>query len=427
VAAKKWFDRAHQSFDTLDISDAEYAIKNAEQLEPQRESVRLLAANISLSQLRFDEAIAELAGLNSAAARGLRARAFWYSGQLSKAADELDRLLEDPDVKDQWAQGVVQLARTGEGREPFRVTGDLLAVVEMPRIPLPTLIVPVELNGEPVLAMVATGSPEVVIDTTQHKPSWVSLRFARSLEVKDVPALPRDLSSLSRRIGAPIRLLLGANLLRRLNVTFDFYANQFVVRSFAPPTPPGATAIDVSYIKGGGMVMRSHLGTEPSAPGVSLLVDTSVLFPLALADSGWQKAGIDPHSFPPVPGEANLRQGTLPRLTIGSFDVPRVPAMYGFPFEDLEQSGGIHLDGVIGAALVSEFRASLADQGRTLWLEEMPAPLEAPAAEQADPGAPAAAAPVAAPPAAAPPAARANRKATPGVPLSAPPAPARAP
>ncbi|HVZ36833.1 MAG TPA: hypothetical protein VG963_30620, partial [Polyangiaceae bacterium] len=145
------------------------------------------------------------------------------------------------------------------------------------------------------------------------------------------------------------------------------------------------------------------------------------LFPLALADSGWQKAGIDPHSFPPVPGEANLRQGTLPRLTIGSFDVPRVPAMYGFPFEDLEQSGGIHLDGVIGASLVSEFRASLADQGRTLWLEEMPAPLEEPSAEGSDAGGPAAAAP-----AAVPPAARANPKAS-GSSLSAKPAPAKAP
>lgn len=401
VPAKKWFDRAKTSFDALDIADAESAIKNAQELEPSRESVRLLAANIALSQLRFDEAVTELTGLTSASARGLRARAFWYSGQLPKAADELERLLEDPEVKDPWAQGVAQLARMGEGREPFHVTGDLLAVVEMPRVPLPTLIVPLELNGEPVLAMVATGTPEVVIDSAQHKPSWVSLRFARSLEVKDVPALHRDLSSLSRRLGAPIKLLLGANLLRRLNVTFDFYANQFVVRSFAPPEPPGATAIDVSYLKGGGMVIRSRLGTEATAPGVTLLVDTSVLFPLALADSGWKKAGVDPQSFAAVPGEASLRQGVLPRLTLGSFDLPRIPAMAGFPFEEQEQSGGVHLDGVVGAALVSEFRASLADQGRTLWLEEMPLPLEEPSAPEAEPAAaPAARAPASKAPAA---------------------------
>ncbi len=372
AVAKKWFDRAEASFNVLDIADAEVSVKNALQLEPERPSVKLLAASIALSQMRYDEALSFLEGNASTEAKGLRARALWYSGQLGAAADELDRLLDDPEVKDPWAAGVAQLARSGAGREPFRVTGALLAVVEMPRVPVPTLIVPLELNGEPVLAMVATGTPEVVIDSVQQKPSWVSLRFGRRLEVKDVPALSRDLSSLSRRVGAPIKLLLGVNLLRRLNVTFDFYANQFVVRSFAPPPPPDATAIELSYIKGGGMVMRGRFGTESTAASGSFLVDTGVLFPVAMGDSGWQKAGVDPKGFATVPGEANLKQGLVPRLTLGSFDLPRVPAVYGLPLGELEQGGGIHLDGVIGSALVAEFRASLVDQGRTLWLEEMP-------------------------------------------------------
>jgi hypothetical protein len=370
--AKKWFDRAEQSFNALDIGDAELSIKNALELEPERARVKLLAAGIALSQMRYDETISLLVGQPSVEARQLRARAYWYSGQLGKAAEELDRLLDDPDVKDPWAQGVAQLARSGEGREPFRVTGALLAVVDMPRVPVPTLIVPLELNGEPVLAMVATGTPEVEIDSAQQKPAWVSLRFGRRLEVKDVPALSRDLSGLSRRVGAPIKLLLGVNLLRRLNVTFDFYASQFVVRAFAPSPPPGATALELSYIKGGGMVTRARLGTEPAAPSVSFLVDTSVVFPLAMSDSGWQKAGVDPKGFESVSGESTLKQGVLPRLTLGSFDLPHVPAVYGLPLGEVEQGGGIRLDGVIGSALVAEFRASLVDQGRTLWLEEMP-------------------------------------------------------
>ncbi len=372
AVAKKWFDRAEASFNALDIGDAEVSVKNALELEPERPSVKLLAANIALSQMRYDEAVSLLAGQNTPTARGLRARAYWYSGQLTKAADELDRLLEDPDVKDPWAQGVAQLARIGEGREPFRVTGALLAVVDLPRVPVPTLIVPLELNGEPVLGMVATGTAEVEVDSPQPKPAWVSLRFGRRLEVKDVPALSRDLSGLSRRVGAPIKVLLGVNLLRRLNVTFDFYAGQFVVRSFAPPPPPAASALELSYIKGGGMVTRARLGPEPSAPAVSFLVDTGVVFPLAMSDSGWQKAGIDPKGFESVPGDASLKQGLLPRLMLGSFDLPRVPAVSGLPLGDVEQGGGIRLDGVIGSALVAEFRASLVDQGRTLWLEEMP-------------------------------------------------------
>jgi len=267
---------------------------------------------------------------------------------------------------------VVQLAHSGEGREPFRLTGALLAVVDMPRVPVPTMIVPLELNGEPVLGMVATGAAEVEIDGTHQKPAWVSLRFGRRLEVKDVPALSRDLSGLSRRVGAPIKLLLGVNLLRRLNVTFDFYASQFVARAFAPPPPPVATALELSYIKGGGMVTRGRLGAEPTSPAASFLIDTGVVFPLAMADSGWRKAGVDAKAFEPVAGDPNLKQGLLPRLMLGSFDLPRVPAVQGLPIEDVEQGGGIHVDGVIGSALMAEFRASIVDQGRTLWLEELP-------------------------------------------------------
>ncbi|HTV26122.1 MAG TPA: hypothetical protein VMG12_45815 [Polyangiaceae bacterium] len=429
AVAKKWFDRAGASFNALDIGDAEVSVKNALELEPNRPSVKLLAASIALSQMRYDEAVSLLQGETSADARGLRARAYWYSGQLARASEELDRLLEDPEVKDPWAQGVVQLARTGEGREPFRVTGALLAVVDMPRVPVPTLIVPLELNGEPVLAMVATGAPEVEIDSTQQKASWVSLRFGRRLEVKDVPALSRDLSGLSRRVGAPIKMLLGVNLLRRLNVTFDFYASQFVVRAFAPPPPPEATALELSYIKGGGMVTRARLGNEPSAPGAAFLVDTGVVFPLAMSDSGWQKAGVDPKGFESVSGEANLKQGVVPRFELGGFDLPRVPAVYGLPLGDLERGGGIHLDGVIGSALVAEFRASLVDQGRTLWLEEMPVASRGPSPDEVEgdvgqlvaPGTPGPNAPAPAAP---------RKPAAPGAkpaPAAAPPAPAAPP
>jgi hypothetical protein len=435
--AKKWYDRAEQSFGALDIGDAELSIRNAMELEPERPSIKLLAANIALSQMRYDEAITLLAAQPSVEAQKLRARAYWYSGQLAKAAEELDRLLEDPDVKDPWARGVAQLAHSGEGREPFRVTGALLAVVDMPRVPVPTLIVPLELNGEPVLALVSTGTPEVEIDSTQQKPSWVSLRFGRRLEVKDVPALSRDLSGLSRRVGAPIKLLLGVNLLRRLNVTFDFYASQFVVRAFAPPPPPSATALEVSYIKGGGMVTRARLGTEETAPSVAFLVDTGVVFPLAISASGWQKAGVDPKSFEPVAGEPNLKQGVLPRLTLGAFDLPRVPAVSGLPLGEIEQGGGIHLDGVIGSALIAEFRVSLVDQGRTLWLEEMPiaaegfAPREEPARPREPSGAGSAPPRQPAPPPA-PPAQKPSAPAAPAAPggrpsQPAPPAPTSRP
>jgi predicted Zn-dependent protease len=103
---KKWYDRAAASFAELDVPDAESAIQNALRVEPEQEQVRLLAANIALSQLRYDEAIRHLQGLASRKASGLRARALWYSGQVTGAAEELGRLLADPEVKDPWAEGV---------------------------------------------------------------------------------------------------------------------------------------------------------------------------------------------------------------------------------------------------------------------------------------------------------------------------------
>lgn len=375
--ARKWYERASRSFSDLDVADAESSIAKALELEPEREAVRILASGIALSQMRYEEAVQRLRGLTSADAAGLRARALWYSGQIEGAAEELESLLEDPDVDDPWARGVARLARSGAGREPFRVTGALLAVVEMPRVPLPTMIVPLELNGRPVLAMVATGSPEVVVDSALRQESWVSLRFGQRLEVKDVPALSRDLSALSRRVGAPIKLLLGVNLLRRLNVTLDFYASQFVARSFAPPPPPGAASLDVSYVKGGGMVIRSRFDPDETSRGASFLVDTSVLFPLAMSDSGWQKAGLDPSTFEGVPGEPSLKQGRVAHLMLGAFDLPDVPGVHGLPLGSLEQGGGIRLDGVLGAGLMASFRVSLVEGGRTMWLEEAPTPLEA--------------------------------------------------
>src|SRR4030095_14741989 len=114
------------------------------------------------------------------------------------------------------------------------------------------------------------------------EPAWVSLRFAGRIEVKDVPAMVQDLSGLSRQMNVPIRALLGVTLLRHLNVTFDYIGGQFIVRTFTPPIPPSATRVPIAYVKGGGMILRSALSGDKSAPPAALLLDTSMSYPLAL-------------------------------------------------------------------------------------------------------------------------------------------------
>jgi hypothetical protein len=371
--ARKWFDRAEASFRVGDTEDARAAVDNALRVVPRREEARVLSAKIALADLEYDRALASINDIQTTEASSVRGRAYWYGGQVEKAADELERLLADPEVRDPWAKEIAKLARLGVGRSPFAISGGQIAVTDMPRAGTPSLIVPLELNGEPALGLVATGMAEAVIDSSGGaKPSWVSLRFGERIEVRDVPALAEDLSGLSKQINAPIKILLGVNVLRHLHPTFDFAGGQFVVRSFDPPTPPAATTVRLSYIRGGGMLMRGALGSE-AAQSCSLLVDTTHTFTIALDDGGWRKAGVNPNTLQPVPGGGQLKHGVLPSLKLGAFEVPRVPGIAGESVIKQREDGlGIELDGLVGSGLLATFRVTLVDGGRTMWLEDVP-------------------------------------------------------
>jgi len=402
--AQKWLDRTKASYNSADMDDASDAAKSAMQAAPNDVEVRTWAGRVALARLDYADTVRLLTGLNTSDARGLRGRAKWYAGETDQAADELEAMLQDPEVHDGWAKAIAALARRGAGRKPFQMSGGLLAVAEMPRLPQSTsLLVPVEIDGDQALALVATGTAEVTLDSaTRKEPSWVSLRFGGRIEVKDVPAMVQDLSGISRQMNVPVKALLGVNLLRHLNVTFDYVGGQFIVRSFAPPIPPAATRIPVAYIKGGGMIIRSALSSDKGAPSASLLVDSSMSFPLALDQDGWKKAGTDVSKLLPVPQDSKLKQGVVPLLRLGAFDIPQVPAVYGTPIAEVEKGIEVDLDGIVGSGLLAAFRVTLTDGGRAMWLEDIPMTQQ--------PAAPPGAAPPSAPPAAAPPSAPAPEK-----------------
>jgi hypothetical protein len=372
--SKRWFDRGDASFRQGDLDDAEIASENALRVTPDREEVRLLAGRIALAKLEFQRTIQVLKGLESNEARSLRGRAYWYAGEIEHAADELERLVADPEVRDPWAVEIAKLARQGSGRKPFEMSGGLLATTDMPRTGTAALIVPLEINGEPGLGLIATGEGEAVVDSANGaQPSWISLRFGDRVEVRDVPARAKDLSGISRQVNAPIKLLIGVNLLRHLHPTFDLIGGQFVVRRYEPPPPPVATTLKLSYVRGGGMLVRGAFGAEPSAAQCSLLVDTSIVYPVALDSGGWKKAGVALSSLRSVPNAGSLKQGTVPLLKLGSYDLPSVPGLSGdAPVKEREEGLGIELDGLVGSGLLANFRVTLADAGRTMWLEDMP-------------------------------------------------------
>ncbi|MGO8998769.1 MAG: tetratricopeptide repeat protein [Polyangiaceae bacterium] len=375
--AAKWFDRATASFKSGDFEDARDAAKSALQAAPTDPEVKLLNARISLARLDYEDAIKLTEGMETTEAHALRGRAFWYRGDLEQAADELEGMLSDPNVKDEWAREVAGLARRGVGRHPFEIEGGLVGAVEMPPAG-PALVVPCELEGEQVLAMIATATGEVVLDSNSRKEAaWVNLRFGEHVEIKDVPAITQDLSGLSRQMGAPIKLLLGVNLLRHAHATFDRRGDQFVVRKNEPVAPPEATRVPLWYVRGGGMMVRAGLAKNSPDKSV-LLVDTSSMFPVALDDALWKRAGVDLASLQTAPGVANVKEGIVPMVKFAGFDLPQIPGVEGAPVSDLKASVDTDLGGILGAGLLALFRVTFGDDGRFMWLEADPALLTAP-------------------------------------------------
>lgn len=401
--AQQWLDRAKASYRAADFDDARDAANRALAAAPTDADVRELSARIALVRLDWAEALKLTEGLDSTDAHSIRGRAYWFSGDLEHAADELEAMLADPKVKDPWARDVAVLARRGAGRHPFEMEGGIIGSIEMPRqldkTPIGAAnVVPCELDGERVLALVATGSSEVLIDSNSRRdPSWVDLKFDR-VEVKDVPALVQDLSPLTRQLGVPIRALLGAQLLRHAHVTFDRRGDQFVVRRQDATPPPEASRVPLYYLRGGGMMLRATV-TQHGDDQVPLLVDSSRPFPLLLQDAAWTKAGVDIRTLLPMPDDPAIKRGLVPVFRVGGFDLAKMPAIEGVDMAELTSGLDVELGGIVGADLLSFFRITFADDGRFAWLEPDPT-LLGPAQPGAQPGAhPGAQPPPGAPPA----------------------------
>ncbi len=374
--ATQWLERAKASYRAADFDDAREAARQALASAPNDGEARELAARIALVRLDYSDALKLTEGLQSSASHGIRGRAYWYSGDVEHAADELEALLTDPTVKDDWARDVAGLARRGGGRHPYEMDGSLVGVVEMPRaidrVPLGAAdVVPCELDGERILALVATGSSEVVLDSnSRHDAAWVSLRFDR-VQINDVPALVTDLTPLARQIGVPIKAMLGAQFLRHTHATFDRRGDQFVVRRRDAEPPPDASRVPLYYLRGGGMVLRATVTARDDGP-IPLFVDSSKPFPLLLRDIGWKRAGVDTSTLASSPDAPGVKHGTVPMFRMGGFDLARMPALGGIDIGDLAGGSDVELAGVVGADLLAFFRVTFADDGRFIWIEPDP-------------------------------------------------------
>ncbi len=200
-AAEKWLKRAQQDYGDVRIEEAHDAFEKALTLAPQDEEIRMLGGRIALARLEYDESLRLLRDLPGSEAKGLRGRAHWYRGDLGPAADELEGMLEDPEVRDDWAKSIAALSRIGEARSPFTVGGAQVAAVEMAHVSpaAPYLVIPIEIDGEQALAMLSTGRPRSS-STAPAAPSRAGSRCASAGRWR-CPTFPRSprISPASRR------------------------------------------------------------------------------------------------------------------------------------------------------------------------------------------------------------------------------------
>ena len=94
--ATQWFDRAKTSYRAADFDDARDAVRHAIGAAPNDADIRVLSARIALVRLDFAEALKLTEGLDSSDAHGIRGRAYWFTGDLEHAADELEAMLDRP-------------------------------------------------------------------------------------------------------------------------------------------------------------------------------------------------------------------------------------------------------------------------------------------------------------------------------------------
>jgi hypothetical protein len=403
--ASQWLTRSQAELRALNLVAATDAANRALEAvganrnpnaapSPASIPVRIHAAEVALARLDWDGALTVLKGAAGAEAAGLRGRAYWYSGKLEEAAAELDLVLGDPNAKDEWARTVVKLCRSGIGRKPYSTDGALLGVEEIIRVgaAFPAIVVPVRIDGEDGLALVATAVADVVLDSKgRTEPGWIQLGFGESFEVRDVPALIEDLSGISKAVGAPIKALLGVRTLRQLNATVDFQGHQFVVRGFNPPAPSQATSLAAANLKGGGLLVPANLGAAPAlaATGAAsnasgavtnvpatLAVDSTAGYPLSLDAAAWARAlsliAVDASDASAAgrPATGTSPTGRIARMQLGRVEMTEVPVSGALELSQLEGTLHVDVDGALGAGLLAQFRVTFADGGRTLWLED---------------------------------------------------------
>lgn len=366
VAADGHAEEARLELVAGDLTAAGRIASQALQLDPEEPVAREVAARVALAEGRNHDAIAVLAEARRPRLVRLRARAHARRGEWARVAADLDSV-EEREPADGWAEAVLPVARAARRVNAYEISGDERATLPMDtRAPVP--VVEIAIDGRTVSALVATSADLTVVDDDLRASPGVASEIALGgLTLRNVPVLSRDLGTISETLGIPIEAVIGTDLMLRLETTIDGRERWVVFRRAGQEPPGDAARVPFVTFEGTFLAVPVALNGQPEA---WFTLDTSGLFPVALAPRTVEALGLRVEDLEPAPNapSSDIRVTELATVRMGQMQMDGVPAVTGLVPADLSEAAGAPVGGMIGAAMVHQLVLILSPEARALFV-----------------------------------------------------------
>ena len=349
------------------LDEAHAAAVDALATDPEQPIAREVAARVLLARGEMREAVDLLSSARRPRLVRLRARARARLSDYAGVAADLSSV-EEREPADGWAEAMLPVARAAPAEGIFAISGPARTAVAMDaRAPVP--VIPITVGGRETNALVATSADVTVLDDQIRGTAGFADELSLGeLTVRNVPVLSRDLDAIGEALGTEIGAVIGMDLMSRLEVTLDGREREIVLRREG--TEASANASEVPFVAFEATFLAVRATLNGTVEGWFTL-DTSGLFPIAIAPDTVEALGVDPESLEAAPGapSPDIRMTTLERVRFGEVEMSGVPAVTGLVPADLSELAGAPIAGMLGAAMVHQLSVTIAKERRVLLIE----------------------------------------------------------
>jgi hypothetical protein len=158
------------------------------------------------------------------------------------------------------------------------------------------------------------------------------------------------------------------DLMSRFEVTIDGRGRQLVFRRAGTEASDAASQVPYVTFEGTFLAVRVTLN---GSIGGWFTLDTSGLFPVALAPDTVTELGLSADDLPAAPNapSPDVRMTTLETVRFGQVEMSGVPAVTGIVPADLSELAGAPIAGMLGAAMVHQLALTIDSERRLLLIE----------------------------------------------------------